>query len=149
MYFPKYFTFKELIQSETASKNNIDNIPSWEYINNMLSLCEHILDPLREAWGKPIKINSCFRSQALNNAISGSSDTSVHRYGKAADLWPIGQGVNFDVFVNFTINFLKENDIKFDQLIVETNSKGQRWLHIGEYSTLGLQRGQIKNMYVK
>jgi hypothetical protein len=149
MYTPKYFTFKELVFSSTATNCGIDNTPTWEYIFNMLSLCEHILDPLREAWKYPIKINSCFRSQDLNNVLSGASDTSVHRFGKAADLWPIGQGVNFDVFVNFTINFLKEHDIKFDQLIVETNSKGQRWLHIGEYSTLGLQRGQIKNMYVK
>ena len=149
MYFPKYFTFKELIQSETASKNKIENIPSWEYINNMLSLCEHILDPLREAWGKPIKINSCFRSQALNDILSGSSTTSVHRYGKAADLWPVGYGLQFDTFVNFTINFLREKDIPYDQLIVETNSKGQKWLHIGEYSAMGLQRRQVKNLYVR
>lgn len=148
MYTPKYFTFKELVASDVAKARGIDNTPSWEVIQNLLSLCEHIIDPIREAWGKPVKVNSGFRCKILNEAIGGS-ETSVHPEGKAVDLWPIGYGALFDVFVNFVINFLKEHDIKFDQLIVETNSKGQRWLHIGEYSTLGLQRGQIKNMYVK
>lgn len=149
MYKPQYFTFKELIKSDTASARGIDNTPSWEVVENLLSLTEHILDPLRMAWGKPIKINSGFRCQALNDVISGASTTSVHRFGKAADLWPIGFGDRFDEFVNFTINFLKAYNIKFDQLIIESNSAGQRWLHIGEYSVNGFQRGQIKTMYVK
>lgn len=149
MYRPQYFTFKELVKSDTAAAKGIDNTPTWEYIENMLSLCEHILDPLRKAWGYPLKINSCFRCQALNDILPGTSLTSVHRFGKAADIWPLGKGGEFDTFVNFTINFLRQNNIKFDQLIIETNSKGHKWLHIGEFSTTGLQRGQIKNMYVK
>lgn len=148
MYKPQYFTFKELIQSDIAQSRGIDNTPAWENIENMLSLCEHILDPLRAAWGKPIKINSAFRCQQLNNVIKGASATSVHRVGKAADLWPIGYGAKFDDFANFAVKFLRDNNIKFDQVIIESNSQGQRWLHIGEYSNAGLQREQIKNMYV-
>lgn len=145
---PKYFTFKELVQSSTASARGIDNTPDWEAIKNLLSLCENILDPLREAWGHPIKINSGFRSQALNDALPTASKTSVHRFGKAADLWPIGYGGRFDEFVDFTIKFLKDNHIKFDQLIIESNSAGQRWLHIGEFSTANLQREIVKKMFV-
>ena len=149
MYTPKYFTFKELIKSDTASARKIDNTPGWSDVLNLLSLTEHILDPLREAWGKPIKINSGYRCQALNDVIAAASKTSVHRFGKAADLWPINYGSKFDEFVNFTINFLRKYNIKFDQLIVESNSSGQKWLHIGEYSVAGLQRGQIFTMQVK
>ena len=148
MYVPEYFTFKELIKSETAEARRIDNTPSWEYIENLNSLCEHILDPLRKAWGHPIKINSAFRCQQLNNVIKGASPTSVHRFGNAADLWPIGYGNKFNEFVNFTIKFLETNHIMFDQLLIESNSQGQKWLHIGEYSTTGLQRKQIKTMIV-
>lgn len=149
MYSPKYFTLKELVKSDTAEAKKIDNTPTWEVVENLLSLCEHILDPIRAAWGKPLKINSGFRCQELNNVIGGASPTSVHRYGMAADVWPIGYGNKFDEFVNFVITYLKINNIKFDQLLVEKNSSGQVWLHIGEYSTSGLQREQIKKLVVK
>lgn len=148
MYTPEYFTFKELVYSDTAQARNIDNIPPWESIGNLLSLCENILDPLRRAWGKPIKINSAFRCQQLNDAIKGSSPTSVHRFGKAADLWPIGYGSKFNEFASFVVKFLQDNNIGFDQVIIESNSQGQKWVHIGEYSTTGLQRGQVKNMHI-
>lgn len=148
MYKPKYFTFKELVHSDTAKERGIDNTPSWDVVERLLSLTQHILDPLREAWGKPLKVNSGYRSKALNDVLSASSPTSVHMIGCAADIWPIAYGQKFDEFVNFTINFFKKNDIKFDQLLIEKNSKGQVWLHIGEYSNSGLQRGQIKNLYV-
>lgn len=147
MYSPKYFTFKEFIKSDTAEQKDIDNTPDWNEVGNILSLTEHILDPLREAWNKPIKINSGFRCKKLNEAVSGSP-TSVHQIGSAADLWPIGYGLKFDEFVAFTINFLQENNIKFDQLLIEKNSRGQVWLHIGEFSNNGSQRGIVKNMYV-
>lgn len=149
MYTPKYFTFKEFIKSDVASAKGIDNTPTWSDIANITSLIQHILDPLREAWGKPIKINSGYRSQALNDVLAGASKTSVHRFGKAADLWPINYGPRFDEFVSFVTNFLKTNNIKFDQLIIEKNSRGERWLHIGEYSVAGLQRGQILTMNTK
>lgn len=148
MYKPKYFTLKEFIKSETADARKIDNTPTWEAVQYLNSLCKHILDPLREAWGKAIKINSGYRCQALNDAIKGSSATSVHRYGMAADLWPVGYGNKFDEFVNFTITFLKLHSIKFDQLLVEKNSAGQVWLHIAEYSSSGMQREQIKKLSV-
>lgn len=147
MYKPKYFTLKEFIKSDTADSRRIDNTPSWEVVEHLNSLCEHILDPLREAWGSGIKINSGYRCTELNDAVGGSA-TSVHRFGYAADLWPLGFGLKFDSFVAFTIDFLQKNHIKFDQLLIEKNSRGQVWLHIGEYSSTGQQRGQVKNMYV-
>lgn len=51
----------------------------------MTLLVDHILDPIREAWGKPIKINSGYRSKALNSKIGGSK-TSDHMLGRAADI---------------------------------------------------------------
>ncbi len=51
----------------------------------MTLLVDHILDPIREAWGKPIKINSGYRSKALNSKVGGSK-TSDHMLGRAADI---------------------------------------------------------------
>jgi len=139
----KYFTLEELLRSSTALSCKIENLPSWEVVVHLDELVTKILDPLREAWGKAIKATSGFRSEGLNSHIGGSK-TSVHQTGYAADLQTGGK---FEDFVEFTKNWLLDNDIAFDQLIVETdNNTGARWLHIGLYNNAGEQRRQIKTM---
>ena len=81
----KYFTIKELCKSSTAVQKGIDNTPNSEIVNNLEQLVDFILDPLREKYGKPIKINSGYRCDRLNKAVGGSA-TSQHRYGLAADI---------------------------------------------------------------
>ena len=68
----KYFTINELIASDVAKNNNINNIPNQQEKNNLTALVDNILDPLREAYGKPIKVNSGYRCDALNKAVGGS-----------------------------------------------------------------------------
>lgn len=139
----KYFTLEELLRSNTALSNKIENLPSWEVIMHLDELVTKILDPLREAWGKAINATSGFRSEGLNSHIGGSK-TSVHQTGYAADLQTGGK---FEDFVEFVQNWLIENDVAFDQLIIETDGKsGARWLHIGLYNNAGEQRRQIKTM---
>ena len=68
----KYFTIKELCKSSTAEQKKIDNTPNSEVVNNLEKLVEHILDPLREAYKKPIIVTSGFRSAELNAKSNGS-----------------------------------------------------------------------------
>jgi hypothetical protein len=76
----KYFTIEELCQSETAERLNIDNTPTEEIIANMTYFIDRILDPLREAWGSAILVNSGFRCELLNKKLGGSK-TSAHKTG--------------------------------------------------------------------
>ena len=140
-----YFEFIEFVRSNTAKQNNIDNIPTFDDIDRIAALAA-VLDQLRAAWKSGIRISSGFRCDALNRLVGGSA-TSVHKIGYAADLVPVNG--KFEEFVKFVEDWLKKNRIKFDQLIIESDSKGDRWLHIGLYNNAGQQRCEVKTMDVK
>ena len=57
----KYFTIEELCHSDTANARGIDNTPTEEVKANLEALIDNVLDPLREAYGKPIYLNSGYR----------------------------------------------------------------------------------------
>ena len=144
---PKYFTLKELCASETAKKKGIENFPTFEVAEHLRDLTEKILDPLREAWGGPIRVTSGYRCTKLNNAVGGVS-TSCHKLGWCADLQdPKG---NTERLIEFARQWVILNGIRFDQIIRETTKDGRTvWLHIGLYSPTGSQRGQILNIVKK
>lgn len=143
----KYFTLKELCESQTAKAQGIDNFPSFEIAAHLQELTEKLLDPLRQAWGGAIIVNSGYRCTRLNNAVGGVA-TSAHKTGYAADLRP-SNGRTED-FITFTRQWVVLNRIKFDQLIRETNAKtGNVWLHFGLYGPGGCQRGQILDLVKK
>jgi uncharacterized protein YcbK (DUF882 family) len=121
----KYFTIKELYKSSTATQKGIDNTPNSEIVNNLEQLVHNILDPLREEYGKPIRVNSGYRSDALNKAVGGSK-TSQHRFGLAADITAGSKSENKKLF-----DLAQELNLPFDQLIDESNFS---WVHIS-YST--------------
>lgn len=133
----KYFTLAEMLKSETAEKNRIQNTPSVEVEQNIEELLE-VLDDLREHYGKPIKITSGYRCAALNKLVGGSP-TSAHVIGYAADLQPV-QG-SFEEFKASVIDWLDKRGVKFDQCIIERN-KNTQWVHFGLYNRKGQQRGQ-------
>ena len=81
----KHISDKEGVYSVTAIRRGIANIPNEEQLNNMKLLAEKVFQPLREWVGKPIKINSFFRSPELNTAIGGSGK-SQHCKGQAIDI---------------------------------------------------------------
>ena len=68
----KYFTIAELCRSTTADNKCIDNTPAPEIREKLQTLIEELLDPIREAWGKPIRVNSGYRCPALNQAVRGA-----------------------------------------------------------------------------
>lgn len=121
----KHITYKEAIRSNTALRLNINNIPNDYEISNMVGIASNVFEPLREYVGGPIKINSMFRSEALNRAIGGSS-RSQHCQGRAIDLDDtFGHKTNAEMF-----NYIK-NNLNFDQLIWEFgDDTNPNWVHV-------------------
>lgn len=139
-----YFTITELCYSETAKAKGIDNSPTTEVRANLVTLVNNLLDPLREAWKSPIKVTSGFRCGVLNREVNGQP-TSAHLYGYAADVVPING--NMSEFKEFVTRWAQGK--KFDQILLEKDSKGKEWVHIGYKNGKGLQRGQLRILNVK
>lgn len=85
MKISKNFTLEEFSRSETAQRLKIDNAPGTEQIINLCALVHHVLQPLRDHYGQPVKISSGYRCQALNKAVGGVTN-SQHMRGQAADI---------------------------------------------------------------
>lgn len=82
----KDFSYREFERSEVADAKHICNvITSFEVRDSILALTENVLQPLRDAWGKQLKVNSGYRCKALNAAVGGVP-TSQHVKGEAADI---------------------------------------------------------------
>ena len=118
------FTLQELTVSDWASRNNVDNTPPADIIENLKKLADK-LEEVRTALGQPININSGYRSPKVNKAIGGKP-TSSHQYGLAADIRsPFGTPEQ-------VCQQIMEAGIKFDQLILEFPAPdGGGWTHIG------------------
>ena len=117
----KYFTIKELTRSTTAELRGIDNTPSQQVIDNLTALVENVLDPLREAWGAPIHVNSGYRCAALNKAVGGVP-TSQHILGEAADITVGTRAKNQRLYA-----LLRQLDLPVDQAI---NEHDFSWIHV-------------------
>ena len=130
----QYFTMGEFIRSDTAAKLGIDNRCKMEHVPNIKALVANVLDPLRAAYGKPIRITSGFRCPELNKAVGGSP-TSQHMSGMAADIvgTPNTPAENTRLFY-----LIQSLELPFDQLIDE---KGMRWVHVS--FSLKINRYQV------
>lgn len=116
----KYFTIDELCKSDTAKKKGINNTPTAEIKQKLEVLIDELLDPVREAWGKPIKVNSGYRSAKLNKAVGGVAN-SQHMKGEAADLNAGSVTLNKQLFELIRTRY------EYDQLIDEAN---YAWVHV-------------------
>lgn len=82
----KDFSYREFEKSDIADRKGICNvITSIDVRDSILALTENVMQPLRDAWGKPLKVNSGYRCKALNAAVGGVP-TSQHVKGEAADI---------------------------------------------------------------
>lgn len=131
----KYFTITELCRSNTAKRKGIDNTPNNIVRDNLCDLIDEVLDPVRERWGKPIRVNSGYRSLKLNSAIGGAK-RSQHMVGEAADI-TTGDDVGNALLYDLIVEMADAKEIDFDQLIDE---KDFSWLHISYRD--GDNRGQ-------
>ena len=69
MELSKNFTLREMTRSQTATRKGIDNNPSGTHEANLILLCQHILQPLRDYYGRPLRVTSGYRSPELCVAI--------------------------------------------------------------------------------
>jgi hypothetical protein len=114
------FTLQEFIYSETASRYNIDNIPTDpEVLSNLLRTADN-LENIRSLLDKPMYISSAYRCLELNRKI-GSKDTSQHILGKAVDFKCPRFGTPKQI-----IDKIMSSEIDFDQLILEYDN----WVHV-------------------
>lgn len=129
MKISQHITYAEAIHSNTAKRKGIDNTPNSSQVEVMKVTAEKIFEPLREWVGGPIKVNSFFRSVALNEAIGGVS-SSQHCKGQALDL---------DDVYNYKTNaemyhWIKDN-LNYDQLIWEFGTDvSPNWIHVSYVS---------------
>jgi hypothetical protein len=119
------FTLQELTHSDAAVRHGWDNNPDANEINNLTRLAD-LLEQVRKVLGKPIMINSGYRSKQVNDSV-GSKDTSQHRIGCAADIRVGG------MTPSQVCEAIKASDIQFDQLIREFDS----WTHISVTNNAG------------
>lgn len=125
------FTLDEFRFSETADKYNIPNDPNQDALDNLIALCTHVLQPLRDHIEAPITVTSGYRSPALNTKLKGST-SSQHLTGEAADIIVKHRS-------NKEIADYIRNNLIFDQLIYEypDDDTGEiDWIHVS-YSTEG------------
>ncbi len=135
----QHISYKEATFSQTATRKDIDNIPSEEILERMRVVAENIFEPLRAYVEGPIKINSFYRSIMLNTAIGGSK-SSQHTRGEAIDLDDtLGCMSNKDMFT-----FIKD-ELDFDQLIWEFgDNENPAWIHVSYVSPENNRRRILK-----
>ena len=122
----KHFTISELLKSDTALKNKLWNGAPKEAEENLRALVDEVLDPLREAYGRPIRVNSGYRCPKLNNLVGGTTN-SQHMRGEAADIQPVaGNESDLDELARILIS-----NGKFDQLIIYPTFIHVSWKRLG------------------
>ena len=125
MHLTNNFTLEELTKSETALRFDLDNEPNDEQLANLVALCECVLQPVRDHFGKGVKVNSGLRTPEVNAKVGGSK-TSDHCKGMAADI-EIPGVANADLAKWITDN------LEFRQVILEFYTPGipdSGWVHV-------------------
>jgi hypothetical protein len=144
------FSLKELTTSEVATRNGLNNTPDDKTIANLKTLAETILQPLREHYGKSVRVSSGYRSPEVNSFVGGSK-TSDHCKGQAADI-EIAGVANGDLAKYISENF------KFTQVILEFYTQGipdSGWVHVSydadnlKCETLTATKINNKTVYLK
>jgi hypothetical protein len=125
MQLTENFSLAEMTKSETALRHGLDNNPGDVETENLRILSEQILQPVRTAYGRGVKVNSGYRAPDVNAAVGGSR-TSDHCKGMAADI-EIPGIANADLAQYIADNF------DFTQLILEFYTPGipdSGWVHV-------------------
>ena len=139
---PRYLGFAEMTRTETR----LDNIPTtWEQVENLMVTANR-LDTVRWKFGKAVRVNCAFRSEAVNARVGGVP-TSAHTQGLAADICAYdgtesGNRRLYDICREFMLTLV------IDQLILYTEKPGVessriRFMHVGFRSYGEKPRGQI------
>ena len=119
------FSLAEMTKSETALRHDLENEPNEEQLANLVALCENVLQPMRDYFGKGVKVNSGFRHPDVNAKVGGSK-TSDHCKGMAAD-------VEIPGVANADLAQWAVDNCDFRQVILEFYTPGipdSGWVHV-------------------
>lgn len=119
------FTLHEMIKSETALRHRMGNFPGQTEIDNLTRLCEKVLQPTRDYFGMPVKVNSGYRHPLVNVKVGGSP-RSDHTRGMAAD-------IEIPSIPNAQLAEWIRDNLEFTQLILEFYTPGipdSGWVHV-------------------
>ena len=125
MNLTKNFSLNELTQSETALRKGLNNVPTQAIIDSLQTLAVNVLQPIRDHYGKGVKVSSGYRSPEVNAAVGGSK-VSDHCKGQAADIEIPG-------LPNMELATYIKYNLKFTQLILEFYTPGvvdSGWVHV-------------------
>lgn len=121
------FTLWEMVRSETAHARKIFNIPDEAGIEKLRQVCVNVLQPIRNSFNRPVRVNSAYRSPKLNAVVKGSSKTSQHMRCEAVDFEIMGMD-------NFKLAEWVSKNLLYDQLILEfygddSTDPNDGWVH--------------------
>jgi zinc D-Ala-D-Ala carboxypeptidase len=136
MKLTEHFTLAEMKVSQVAARNGIDNNPGPAEIAKLTELCKDVLEPLRIHANTRIRVSSGYRSEAVNKAIGGASN-SQHMFGEAADITPID--LPLEEFFEKIKDLVKCRLLQVDQCIYEFDS----WVHIS------YRKGKNRNQFLR
>lgn len=131
------FTLEELTKSETALRKGLDNTPTVEVVENLKTLAEKVLQPVRDHFARGVKVNSGYRAPEVNAAVGGSK-TSDHCLGMAADIEIPG-------LPNAELAEWIEANLEYTQLILEFYTQGvpdSGWVHVS-YDPANLKKQSL------
>jgi len=129
MRLTRNFSLEQLIYSETAERERVDNTPGPEIVDNLRLLAQG-LEQVQLLTEFPLEISSGYRCPELNRRVGGAK-TSQHTQGQAADFTCAEFGPPVDI-----IKAIRASDIEFDQCILEY----AKWVHISFSKT---PRGKV------
>jgi zinc D-Ala-D-Ala carboxypeptidase len=114
-----HFSLAEMTRSTTALRKGIPNKPSVDEVRALTLLCQKVLEPVREHFGKPVIVTSGYRAPRVNMAVGGSG-SSQHCNGEAVDFTVAGES-------NLAVCQWIHANLDYDQLIYEFGEPG--WVH--------------------
>lgn len=118
----KNFTLREMCASMTAEIYKIDNTPNEKQVQNLQRLCADVLQQARDDYGKPMHVNSGFRSEKLNAKVGGKKN-SYHLKGMAADIHVECEKDGF----HLAALLLRS---KYTDLVLLEKRKHKYWIHV-------------------
>lgn len=128
----EHITYLEAVKTNTG----LINKPHFTQLQAMKAVASHVFEPLRVYYGKPILVNSFYRSETVNHAVGGARN-SQHVKGEAIDITAQNKDDNRKLFFWIKLNAV------FDQLIWEKgNTNYPDWIHVS-YKADGKNRNQI------
>ena len=123
MNLSPHFTFEELTRTSQTALQTRNRQEAQAFVPSLTQLAE-LLEVIRTHFGKPLKVNSGFRGLSVNTGTPGSSKTSQHMKGEAADIEMPGVD---DAELHRWI--VKDSGLKFGQCILE-RPPGKSWVHV-------------------